>query len=1084
MSKLMFGCMLLFVLAFKFYLIQIIKAMKKFFLLLVLMPFMVSSAFSQSKEIKGAIKDPSGEPIIGAAILVTGTDRGTITDFEGNYTLKVSTNEELQISYLGYNTITQKIGAENEYNFIMEMASNVLTEVVISGYGIETFKRETTGAVSKLDNSSLKYTAPVNVSEMLQGRAAGVNIVSNDGTPGAGFSINIRGSNSISGGSAPLIVIDNIPYITDANSVTNPLATLNPNDIESIDILKDASATALYGVGATNGVIVVTTKNGAKGKPQINFSVKRGMGQFARTLPVLNPEEYALYRAGVTRSFAGNNAGQATAVLNPGAPSLWEMLAFVNQGDEGGDLKYREILKNQYGVTNYEGSNWLDIVTQNTERQQYDFDFSGSNDKGSSYFASLGYLDEKGLLIKSGFNRFSGRLNFDQQVSKIIKAGMRVQYAKTGYEGLIGDWRVDNAVSQTTFMNPFINRDNITGAIQGAVNNSGQGVGPESPEFRLNETRSTRSTDWFSGNLSLSIKPLSWLEFSMNAGLTNDLNGSNYFVSRVLREGSGTNGLAIIEAGKDLRWTINPRVAINKTFAKHHKIQANFIYEARKTINDRSRTTYQQFSTEVLKEYTLAAAASSFTVPTYFDISDQSYIGRLAYDFKRKYILTGSVRVDQSSRFITDKTGVFPALSFAWNIIDENFMKFASKHLSNLKLRGGIGYTGNNQIPVNSGLLLGNLSNGGYPFNNSVTTSVNVGNRFANPDVTWESTRGLNLGLDIGLWEDRVGLSANVYNNTTTGLLLDVQLPDYSSFASTIQNVGALTNKGLELELTSVNVNSGSFRWSTNFNIAFNRNTITDLGGQNELAFTVIGSGPNTNDVRLRVGQSIGVFYGTIQDGLINNDFELMNAPRKTADHNVGEFGFLDVDGDGLINRTEYVPMAYTLPLHTGGIGNTLSYKGFDLYAFLRWSYGNDVVNNNLNRAHYLRGDNNLQTVIADDIWNRQDQDRNYQSYFAIFTTRVGSTFSRSEMVEDGSFLRFETLRLGYTLPSNILRKIGFRDAKLSLTGQNLGVLTRYSWFDPEVNAARGQNRGLFPGLDQGAYPRSRFFLLGIDLGF
>ncbi|HMP32498.1 MAG TPA: hypothetical protein PKD85_23010, partial [Saprospiraceae bacterium] len=217
-----------------------------------------------------------------------------------------------------------------------------------------------------------------------------------------------------------------------------------------------------------------------------------------------------------------NNAGQANTILNPGAPGLWEMLALINQGDEGGDVQYREILKNQYGVTNFNGTNWLDVITQNTQRAQYDFDFSGSSDSGTSYFASLGYLNEKGLLINSGFSRLSGRLNLDQKIGKIITAGMRLQYANTDYEGLIGDWRVDNAISQSTFMNPFINRDNITGGSEGAINNGGQGAGPESPEFRLKETISNRQTDWFSGNLNISIKPLKWLEFAMNAGLTND----------------------------------------------------------------------------------------------------------------------------------------------------------------------------------------------------------------------------------------------------------------------------------------------------------------------------------------------------------------------------------------------------------------------------------------------------------------------------------------------------------------------------------------------------------------------------------
>ncbi|MDP5121350.1 MAG: SusC/RagA family TonB-linked outer membrane protein, partial [Spirosomaceae bacterium] len=741
------------------------------------------------------------------------------------------------------------------------------------------------------------------------------------------------------------------------------------------------------------------------------------------------------------------------------------------------------ILESQYGVTNTEGTNWLDVITQNTTKKLYDLDFSGATEQGTNYFGSLGYANEQGVLINSGFQRLSGRLNIDQKIGKFVSAGLRMQYTNTEYEGLIGDYRVDNAVAQSTFLNPFINRDNVTGVAQGLVNNGGQGAGPESPEFRINQTIADRGSDWFSGNLNLSVKPTQWLEFAITAGLINESSERNYFVSRVLREARNTNGRAETERTRDSRWTLQPRMSINKTFNKH-KINATFVYEARKQANDRLYSRYEQFNTEVLKNYTLTAAGQILAIPTYFDIRDRSYIGRAQYNYNSKYIVTASARIDESSRFLNDRTGFFPAISAAWNISDESFMDFADNYLSALKFRVGFGITGNNQIPVNSGLQLANIGTVGYPFNDAVNTSVTVTNRFANPDISWEITKGLNFGLDFGFLNDRIAISTNYYRNVTDGLLLDIQLPAYSSFNSSVKNLGSLENKGFEFELTSTNIIKRGFRWTTNFNIAWNRNQITDLGGQPELGFRVIGTGSNLDDVRLRVGQPIGVYYGTIQDGLVNNDFERYNSAPKVQDNNTGEFQFVDLNGNGDIERTEYVPIAYTMPKHTGGIGNTISYKGIDFYAFLRWTYGNDIVNNNLNRAHYLRGDNNLQTVVANDIWNRQNEDRNYQSYVAIFTTRSGSTFSRSEMVEDGSFLRFETLRLGYTIPTKYVQKVKVERAKITFTGQNLGILTRYSWFDPEVNAARGSNKNLFPGLDQGAYPRSRHYLLGLELGF
>lgn len=1033
----------------------------------------------QNVTIKGTVKDSeTSEGLPGVSILVKGTAKGTTTDENGKFQLSdVPSKGALIFSYIGYDRQELAINARSEINITLVQAANSLEEVVVSGYGIETLRKDVTGAVSKIDKSTLQNTAPVNTTELLQGRAAGVNIISNDGSPGSGININIRGAASISAGTTPLIVIDNVPYLTSANDVFNPLAALNPNDIESLDILKDASATALYGVGATNGVIVITTKRGKKGKPKINFTMNEGVGTFAKRLNVLSPRDYALYRSQIVRTYAQNQF-----ILSPGFPSMWEMLA--SPTIEGfSDVNFQEILKNSYGATNYDGNDWLSLITQNTRKSIYNFDFSGANESGTSYFASVGYTNETGVLINSGFKRLSGRLNIDQRLSKFMNVGLRMQYGNTAYDGLIGDWRVDNAVAQSVFMNPFINRDNVTGSSEGLINNGGQGAAPESPEYRLKQTQLTRSQDQLQATLNLSIKPTDWLEVAFTGGFIPENTNRNYFVSGVLREASDTRGRAELTTEKNIRWNLQPRIAINKKF-NNHKINATFVYELRKNTNDKIYTRYEQFATEVLKENSLAASSSIISVPTYFDIRDRSYIGRVQYDFKSKYVFTASARMDESSRFVNNKRGFFPAASAAWNISDEPFMDFAKKHLSAFKIRAGVGVTGNNQIPVNAGLPLANISNVGYPFNDAVATAVATRSRFANSDITWETTQGSNIGLDLGFFNDKLAISTNLYRNVTRDLLLDIQLPAYSAFSSAIKNLGSIRNQGLEIELQSTNVQTKNLTWRTNFNIAWNRNKILSLGGQPEIGFRVIGTGSNPNDVILRVGQPIGVYYGTIQDGLINNDIERYNATPKVQDNNTGEFGFYDLNGDGNIDRLEYVPIAYTLPKHTGGIGNTINWKGFDLYAFMRWSYGNDVVNNNLNRAHYLRGDNNLQYNVVDQIWNRQSQDRNYQSYFAIFTTRSGSTFSRSEMVEDGSFLRLETARIGYNIPSKILQKYKIQRAKLMLTGQNLFLLSRYSWYDPEVNAASGSNRQLAPGLDQGSYPRSRFYMFGLELGF
>jgi TonB-linked SusC/RagA family outer membrane protein len=1057
--------------------------MKKFTLLLIAV-ISFFSAFAQSKTVTGTVRDEKAQVLESVTVQNLTTKKIVLVNKNGKFSIEASPKDVLQFTYTGYELHTEMVGAKSVINVNLTPLDVALDAVVVSGYGIKTFKKDQTSATSKIDKASLENTAPVNISEVLQGRAAGVNIVSNDGTPGAGFSINIRGLATITAGASPLIVIDNIPYANSAGDAFNPLSAINPNDIESIDILKDASATALYGVGASNGVIVITTKQGKSGKPKFTFSSKVGIGKLTRTLGTLSPQEYAAYRAALYRSEAGDNTGFATTYIpKPGEPGLWELLANPTEAAKLG-IDPKAILNNFYGVTNLSGSNWLDLITQNTIRQFHDLSFSGATPGGTSYFASLGYADEKGTIINSGFRRLSSRLNLDQKINKIFSAGLKFQYTNTSYQGLIGDNRSDNAIAQANFLNPFINRDNIIGNTEGAINNGGNGVGPESPEYRVKQLDAGRLANWFNGNINVSAKPLKWLELVLQAGVTNEDSYRDTYTPSLLREGQNVKGRVDITDRRDLRWVFQPRIAINKTFAKNHRINGTFAFEARKDRADQTFTRYEQFGTEVLGINSTSSAQSVRTTPTYTDIRVRSYLGSVQYDFKRKYIFKATTRIDESSRFVKDKQGIFPAVSAAWNVMDEPFMDFASKLMSTVKFRVGYGVTGNDQIPLNSGIPLGNISNTFYPFNNGLTTVVNPSSRFANSDISWETTRGFNLGLDLGFLKDRITLTTNYYSNTTKDILLDVQLPGYTGFTSSIVNSGSIRNKGFELEIASANIRGKKFKWNTNFNISFNRNEILDLGGVPELGFRAVGTGGLPNDVLLRIGQPIGVYYGTIQDGLVNTDFERYNSARKTQDNNNGEFQFFDLNGDGIIDRDEYVPIAYTLPVHTGGIGNTLTYKGFELYAFFRWSFGNDVVNNNINRAFYLRGDNNLINDVSNSIWNRQNQDRNYQSYGAIFTTRINSLFSRSEMVEDGSYLRFETMRIGYSLPAKWVKKAKISSARFSLTGQNLFVLTRYSWYDPEVNSAFGVNKGLFPGLDQGAYPRSRFILFGLDVTF
>mgnify|MGYP006139865489 len=413
-----------------------------------------TTLWAQSTKVTGSIKDEQGEPLLGAIIQNSTQKIFAQSNLEGKFTISGKVGETIIVTFTGFESKTIKLENLSPLNIILVTSRNILDEVIVSGYGIQTTKRDYTGASSKIDNSSLVNTAPTNISEVLQGRAAGVNVVSNDGTPGSGFSINIRGTSSITAGGQPLFVIDNIPLITSSDNDANILASLNPKDIESIDILKDASATALYGVGASNGVVVITTKKGAVGKPKINFNTKVGTGRVNADLGILSPSEYALFRANSARNSVLNNLNE---VRNPGSPSIWEILANPEDSRQylGGRDPY-EVLTTDYGVSNFTGTNWLDLIIQNNFKQFYDFSVSGATKEGTSYFASFGAAMEDGSLIESSFKRYSTRLNLDQKLGKLFKAGVRLQYTNSVFDGLIGDWSAQNAIAQATFLNPFI----------------------------------------------------------------------------------------------------------------------------------------------------------------------------------------------------------------------------------------------------------------------------------------------------------------------------------------------------------------------------------------------------------------------------------------------------------------------------------------------------------------------------------------------------------------------------------------------------------------------------------------------------
>ncbi|MBP6411410.1 MAG: TonB-dependent receptor plug domain-containing protein, partial [Pseudarcicella sp.] len=546
----------------------------------------VTMGFAQNKiSVTGEIKDGDNfSSLPGVSILVKNTKMGAVTDQSGKFKLnEVSPNATLVISYTGYTTQEVNVSGRSVINLSLASSTQEIETVVISGYGIKTSAKNNTSATSKVDAATLRNTTAVSATEFLQGKVAGVDVVTNDGTPGSGLNINIRGRASLSGGSSPLFVIDGIPYPISNSDVTNPTANINPNDIESMDVLKDASATALYGVGAANGVVVITTKRGKQGKPLINFSFKSGAGEFSRSIETQSPKDYALMRAAIVREYAGNiidaNNSFFRMTLYPGRPSLPEMLAVYDPSISYEKGESIQQLFSAEKLTNLTGVNWLKEITQNTTKKFYDFDISGATPTGTSYFWSMGYANETGAIKNSAFDRFTTRLNIEQKLGKIFTAGVRMQYARTAFDGLIGDNRAENAIAQANFLNPYINLDNITGENVNAFNNGGGGLALENPKYRIDNIHSYRFNNGFIGNLSVTVKPLSWLGITVQTGLTNDNKDREYFVPTRLREAQGTLGKATTNPENDLKWSFAPRINIDKKIKNIVGMNVALVYE-------------------------------------------------------------------------------------------------------------------------------------------------------------------------------------------------------------------------------------------------------------------------------------------------------------------------------------------------------------------------------------------------------------------------------------------------------------------------------------------------------------------------
>lgn len=998
--------------------------------------------------VSGTVTDgETGSPLPGANV-VAGT-QGVITDFDGNYQITVPEDiNSLEFSSLGFATTTVEINGRSTINVVLDPQSEALDEVVIVGYGTVK-KSDLTGSVSSIDGDSFKELPVTSVDQAIQARAPGVQVTQTSAAPGGGVSVRIRGSNSINSGSEPLYVVDGFPIYPDNGAYsaggnrqpTNILASINPNDIQSIEVLKDASATSIYGSRGSNGVVLITTKRGKAGKAKISYEGSYSTQTITNPIEVLNGSEFATY-------------------LN------------TLETSQGGAPIYSQDEINAFG----RGTNWLDEVTRVGSIQNHQLTFSGGNEN-NRYAVTGNYHDNAGIIKMTDFKRYGIRLNLDNS-------------ALDNFLNVSSSWSYNRTVSN----NAPTDRGGPGGIIITAL-----GLDPTVPVFNEDGTYALASYDG-----RFSINPLQELEFATDQDITNrvlgnttftfnitehlkaktsigadilNVNRTSFFPSvntRIGRDNAGELTLANRNSGNILNENL---LTYNNQFGKHF-VDAVVGYTYQKEVNKFFSSTTRGITAASVDQATLQGGPDILTpFSNRREWLLESLLGRVNYTYDSRYLATVTFRRDGSSRFGTqNKWANFPSVALGWNISNENFYKNSgvSEVMNNLKLRGSWGLTGNSEIPVYNSLA--NLNEFNYVFGDGLVLGLADG-RLSNSDLKWESTTMRNVGLDASFFNNRLNLTLDYFNNQTEDLLLFVSIPSSLGFQSILKNSGSLENRGFEIGLDGYVINGEDFKWNVAGNLSILRNELTDLGSSTPFFSSSTSGHLGIDGSWVEAGNPIGVWRGFDYIGIFQSEEEIANNPSRSGDK-PGYPRYRDVNGDGSITPDDYVIIGDPNPDFTWGLNSTFTYKSFDMGIFFRGSQGFDVRNLQASElGDGVQKINQIKTILSDS-WTPTNTDA---SRPVIDGNRdFANSYRDSDyFIEDGSFIRLQNVSLGYTLPN-------FNDfiskARIYVSGQNLLTITDYSGFDPEVNN-RGQNN-LNRGDDYDAYPRARTLTVGVNLEF
>lgn len=1023
--------------------------------LVLLAHFSGLMAQENSRNINGTVRTTEGLPLAGATVSFKDDKASVTTNTDGKFSISaVPGKTVLTISFIGYITREVSVGSGTMEIRLSENPAE-LSNVVIIGYGTAK-KSDLTGSVVSVKAEELRAIPATSLDQQLQGRAAGVQVTQISGKPGAETSIRIRGTSSINAGNEPLYVLDGMLVNSDGGDMSaggtrgpriSPLSSINPSDIESIEILKDASATAMYGARGANGVVLITTKRGRTGKGKVTLETYQGLQTVANKLKLLNAAQYADFV----------NEGRLNANQTP---------VYVNPPNLGA------------------GTDWQKELFRTAPMANYQLSFAGGTDR-TKYNISGSLFDQKGIIESSRFKRYSFRTNLEQKVTDKLTVGTTIIYSNLASTGVLtnGGQIVPGVVTSALLFNPVLPVYNSS--IEGGYtfeNDRGKTLG--NPVAEAKEYTSYTVLSRFLGNAYAQYAFDKHWTFKTSFGLDAYTNSENSFGPNFLKRTQASKGEASLGKSIGNTWLNENTLSYNNLFGSRHNVNAVVGYTMQQFQNEQMFVYAFDFPDNRTGYHSIASALNP-QKPSNNESSWSmiSYLGRANYTLDDKYLFTLTGRMDGSSKFAEGKKyGFFPSGAFAWRVSREGFMKDI-KAINDLKFRASYGVIGNQAIPPYQSLaLVGPFGEGVFNAGNSF--EVFTGREplsYVNRNLKWETTRQLDIGMDLSLLNNRLTFTADYYKKRTNDLLLSSPIPLTSGFAYTLLNIGNIDNWGVDLDLRTVNL-KGKLEWTSALNFSLNRNKILNLNSETDVILQ--------NSILLREGVSIGTFYGYEFDGIFQSDAEAASspvlvgqeegAPNPASRARAGDRRYRDMNKDGKIDAGDRTILGSAQPKFTLGFGNTFSYKNMELAFFFQGSLGNKMANlNNLDLLNF----NGQQNVLAEaglDRWTPDKHSNEYPRALSAGSLDIG--LISSAIVEDASYIRLRNVTFSYNLPTKLISKAGMSNLRLYLSGTNLLTFTKYSGYDPEANTF-GQSTTLL-GLDLGGYPQARILQVGLSATF